>query len=443
MSGNLVKARSSIIFILAVILSCWAVWEIEQHSSMSLAAAQPAGIQRSADLPAAKPVRPLNDQERQWAQAAWKYFEANTHPDTGLANSVAGYPAATMWDTASYLLGLISARRLDLVGQQEFDRRMARALESLGRLPLFDNALPNKSYSTADLAMVDYTGKPTEKGIGWSAIDLGRLLVPLNAVVWQYPRHAAAASRVLARWDTSRLARDGELFGALVEPEGNVGVVQEGRLGYEQYAAHTFALMGLDVARAADPRQHLAYADVFGVQIPYDSRDPKKLGAHQFVVSEPYMLDGLEFGWDSHLREFAWRVFRAQQERFRRTGVLTAVSEDHVDQAPYFVYNTVFSDGKAWNTVTEKGEPVPKLRTVSVKAAFAWHALYGNEYTARLVESLADLQDPDKGWYAGRYEETGQPNKSVNANTNGIVLESLAYIATGKLLGRAAAADGK
>ena len=74
------------------------------------------------------------------------------------------------------------------------------------------------------------------------------------------------------------------------------------------------------------------------------------------MVSESYILDSLEFGADSVSKIFAHRVYKAQENRFERTGILTAVSEDNVDEAPYFVYNTVFSDGKEWNAITDQGE---------------------------------------------------------------------------------------
>jgi Protein of unknown function (DUF3131) len=47
---------------------------------------------------------------------------------------------------------------------------------------------------------------------------------------------------------------------------------------------------------------------------------------------------------------------------------------------------------------------------------------------------VADLNDPERGWFAGRYEATGKPNKSVNGNTNAVILESLAYIRKGSLV---------
>jgi len=40
----------------------------------------------------------------------------------------------------------------------------------------------------------------------------------------------------------------------------------------------------------------------------------------------------------------------------------------------------------------------------------------------------------EKGFYSGLYEKTGLPNKALTANTNGIILESLAYKSLGPLL---------
>lgn len=443
---NLVRARSNIIFILALAVGFGLVMWIERNSEPADGQSPPpAGrtwgpgaetrvVTFSRDAPAIPAPRPLEAQEREWAQVAWKYFENNTNQKTGLVNSVDKYEASTMWDTASYLLALVSADRLRLIARAEFDSRMAKALESLGSIPLFDAALPNKSYGTGTLAMVDYRNQPSADGIGWSAIDIGRMLVPLSIVTWNHPQHGEAVQRVLARWDMERLVRDGMLYGAALSEGEPVQLLQEGRLGYEQYAAKAVALLGLDVAEALDYRGQLEYVEVYGVSLPHDRRDALKTGGHNYVVSEPYVLDGLEFGWDRVSREFAWRVYRAQEERFRRTGRLTAVTEDHIDQAPYFIYNTVYANGKAWNAMTEKGDDASRLRTLSVKAAFGWHALYRSDYTSQLVGAVAKLFDPQRGWYAGLYEESGQPNRAVTANTNAIVLESLAFIATGKLL---------
>ena len=94
----------------------------------------------------------------------------------------------------------------------------------------------------------------------------------------------------------------------------------------------------------------------------------------------------------------------------------------------------MWAAGEPWAVVTSKGESMPQLRTLSTKAAFGWHALLRTPYTAQLVEAVSGLADPAGGWDAGRYEAGGKPNQSLNANTNAVVLESLAYMARGPLL---------
>jgi hypothetical protein len=432
---NLVHARSYLITILALLVAFGIVIWMERHGEWT----QPPA---AADLPARQldpkalrsSPRPLTDQERQWARIAWAYFGPNVDPNTGLAFSVDKYPSATMWDTGSYLMAVVSAQRLGLIERREFDERIARALGSLQKLPLFDGKLPNKAYNSSTLQMTDYANQPTERGIGWSAIDIARLMVPLEVLVWQYPQHTDAVRAVLARWNLSALQGEGEFVGARVDGQGRAELVQEGRLGYEQYAARAFSLVGHGATRASSYTQQLAWTDVDGVRVGHDRRTERESGAHNYVLSEPYVLDGLELGWDRDSGELAWRVLQAQQRRFEKTGQLTAVTEDHLDQKPYFAYNTVHANGRNWFTLSDKGEDLSALRTLSVKAAFGWYALVDSDYTRRLVAGVVALNEPQRGWYAGLYERTGQPNKALTANTNAVVLESLAYIQEGRFV---------
>jgi len=436
---GIIRARGHFVFLAGLAVAFGIAIALES-SKIQAPAAAPASVSMSKanlvagglpDVPA--PVA-LTVEELRRARIAWTYFEVNRRPETGLVDSVDRYPATTMWDTASYLMALLSARRLELIPQETFDTRIAAALGALARLPLFDGKLPNKSYNTQSLAMVDYNNHPAERGIGWSAIDIGRLLVPMNILVWQQPRHTPAVRAVLAHWSLGELVRDGRLFGEILKPDGRMERQQEGRLGYEEYAAKSFTLMGEDVSIALQYLDFVKWVKIDGVQVATDSRTAQLFGAHNYVVSEPYVLDGLEFGWDLTSRDLAARVYRAQEARWHRTGLLTAVSEDNIDRAPYFVYNTVFSDGKVWNTLTDAGVDASADRSLSVKAAFGWDALYRTAYTARLVAAVQDLYDPQRGWYSGRYESDGKPNKAITCNTNAIILESLAYRGGGPLV---------
>ena len=425
------NARSHIVFLAAMISAAALIMTLQAWEPGAGSAFKESVQKSGRALPPPPAPRPLTPTERNWARVAWKYFENNDQPGTGLANSVDQYPASTMWDTGSYLMALISAERLQLIGTAEFDRKLSLALGSLARIPLFDGQLPNKSYNTISLAMVDYTNQPTQRGLGWSAVDAGRLLVPLNIVLWNYPSHSGEVRAVLARWDVSRLLDRGELHGSAVDKTGKTVYLQEGRFGYEQYSAKSFALMGLDVNNAMSYYDDLKLVDVDGMRIPTDSRDAGAYHAHVYAVSEPYILDGIEFGWDSSSRSFARDLYEAQVKRFQKTGVLTAVTEDNLDQAPFFAYNAVWADGKPWNTITDEGKDVSQFRSLSTKAAIGWLALYRDDYTKRLEAEVNGLFDPAKGWFAGRYERDGKPNRALTANTNAIILESLCYVRNG------------
>ncbi len=142
----------------------------------------------------------------------------------------------------------------------------------------------------------------------------------------------------------------------------------------------------------------------------------------------------IEFGLDMEAKEMAHRVYRAQENHFKSSGKLTAVSEDNIDQEPYFIYNTVFANGQAWNAVDENGVQYPDLKTLSVKAAFGWDALYNTEYSHRLVAEIQKTKTVDRGWMSGIYETDGRVNAVATANTNGIILEIINYKVNGPLI---------
>ena len=430
---NLIRARSHIVFMLALLTAFGIVITMENMDFENRVSAR-INIKNDTIIEVAE-TRPLNNDEKEWAKIAWRYFENNTIEETGMVNSAHKYNASTLWDTSSYMMGLISAHRLKIVDDGEFETRVRKILVSLAKMPLFEGKLPNKSYNTISLKMVDYKNRPTAEGIGWSAIDIGRFMVPINVLVWHYPQFTDEVQTVVNNWDLDAMVKKGSLYGALRE-NNKTQYLQEGRLGYEEYAAKSLQLMGYDVAEALDYQSWLKFIKIYGVNVATDSRRPEEFTAHNYVVSEPYILDGIEFGWDQVSKQFSNRVYAVQQARYEDTGILTAVSEDNIDQAPYFVYNTVFTGGKAWNAITESGEDASEFKSLSTKAAFGWHALYETDYTKKLIETASKLHDEEKGWYSGLYEKTGEPNKALTANTNGIILETLAYKALGPLLKR-------
>ncbi|OYE03230.1 DUF3131 domain-containing protein [Nostoc sp. 'Peltigera membranacea cyanobiont' 232] len=375
---------------------------------------------------------PLTPEEQTYARGAWQYFVKNYQPATGFTNSTGGYPSGTLWDMGNYLMALNAARWLNLTDQADFDTRINKFLTTLNSLKLFEDTLPNKVYNAANAQMVDYGNNPLERGIGWSALDVGRILAAFDVIRTCHPQYNDWLKGIVAKWQVARSLKDGQLFGATVLPDNKTLLVQEGRLGYEEYGARGYELWGFSAPKAIS-LEPFKFVEINGVQIPVDTRDFKSTNANNYVVSESYILDGIEFGLQGELADFAARVLDVQKRRFDTTGQLTAVTEDNIDRAPYFLYNTVYANGANWATITDANQPYPQFRSISTKAAFGWRYLFpDNAYAQKVFDVVKDLRSPDdSGYYAGIYEESKQPNKALTGNTNGLILEILYYKAKG------------
>lgn len=374
-------------------------------------------------------VMPLEWQDKALARKAWTYFKTNRIKETGLVSSAAKFPATTMWDVASQLAGMTAARELDMLSPSEFDSWMVQVLESLTKLKLYRDELPNKAYNARTLQPVNYGKLDKYEEIGFSAIDLGRLALWLDIVARRYPQHAEAARAVTARWKTARLEKDGSLMGTYLL-RGEEQWVQEGRLGYEQYAAYGLTKIGVVAKNALDSKANEQLVDVSGVKIPADTRTTY----HNYVTSEPYVLDGLETGFKALPAEYAGRLLQAQTRRSQSTGEFVAWSEDNIDKPPFFLYNNVYVDGKPWNVVNPKGQDHYKLRVSSTKTAVSWHMLYRTPHTEKNYKALRWLADPSRGVFGGVYEENQEINRALSLNTNGQILQAVLYSKIGKPL---------
>ncbi|WP_299031636.1 DUF3131 domain-containing protein [uncultured Sulfitobacter sp.] len=388
----------------------------------------------------------LTDREYAMAKTAWSYFTKRFQPETGLVNAVGSYPSTTLWDTASYISALVSAYELCVIDKRDFDTRATKLLNTLRNLDLYQGEAPNKVYNSKTGEKVNYANEPGE--VGMSALDIGRMLVWLRILKERHPHLANSVDNVPMRWNFCNLVNDdGRMFGSFKRGDGTTRYVQEGRLGYEEYAAKGFALWGFNVARAMSP-EPLAYTTIFDVKVPYDGRDPRVFKNQNYVLTEGYILDGLELGWDmptdkvddpavaSHgwRAEFANRIYLVQQRRFEQTGILTARSEHQVNGSPYFVYDTIFADGYAWNTLDPTGEYQPDRSAIAAKAAVGMWALWDTDYTDLLFESVADLSEPDMGFFEGLYENGNGYIPLQSANNNGIILAALLYKVQGPIL---------
>ncbi|MEM7242413.1 MAG: DUF3131 domain-containing protein, partial [Pseudomonadota bacterium] len=208
--------------------------------------------------------------------------------------------------------------------------------------------------------------------------------------------------------------------------------VQEGRIGYEQYAGVTGKLLGLPVDLAYQYKPILRWQQYFDIRLPADKRTAKTHGVSAVTTSEPFLLEVLEYGWRPEAFEVAMAVFAAQLHRYRRTDQLTSLSEDHIKGAPYFAYNGIIVDWEPFISVTAGRKNVSNKRGISAKASFGWWAITRHPYTFKLLDAVSQLQT-EEGWMAGLFESDMSKNEILTLNTNAMILEALHYKAFGPL----------
>lgn len=364
------------------------------------------------------------------ARIAWIYFQKNYNPETGLYNSANRYTSTTMWDTGSAIAATIAAKDFGFIDKKEFDDRMMAMYETLNTMELFNKEAPNKAYNTKTAKMVDYRNKAVPEGIGVSMLDLGRLVSWLNTLQCMHPKYKQATKNTIERWDMSRLIKDGQMYGlARDEVSHKIKVLQEGRLGYEQYTGKVFRSLGFDMHVAATyNNKHRRNTQIMDVAIAYDQRDPRDFGANNYVITESYTMDATENGLDSENKPLLRNIFEVQKARWQRTGIVTAVSEDNIDRKPWFLYNSIFNAGIPWSTINPRGTNFDELKTVSTKAALSMAVMYPEDpYSQVLMETIESAYSLEKGWYSGVYENGTGYNKTATANTNGNIMANMLY----------------
>ncbi|MEP6992749.1 MAG: DUF3131 domain-containing protein [bacterium] len=361
------------------------------------------------------------------ARAAWSYVTREVTP-LGYIGATKNYQFLTVWDMASGLAAAYAARELGLATPAEYRAFVDRTLTSMEKAPLYDNSAFNRMYSATSGGMVDSKAAPTDKGMGWSALDHGRLFVWLKIVGSDNPDFGTRAQAIVSRLDMSRLVKDGYMQGEEISAKsGSHRAYQEGRVGYEQYAAEGFALWGAKVDHALDFAANGKPVMVNGQTIITDTR------GGDVMTSEPFVMMGLELGWKTETwRNLALSVLAAQEARYKETGIVTMVSEDAIPVPPaYFYYYLLYHDGKPFVVTTVSGATSDSFpRWVSAKAAFGYHALAPSAYTWRALQTVK-YGGSTTGWTAGVFEGTKNSTKTFNLNTAAIVLESAAYMKRG------------
>jgi len=240
---------------------------------------------------------------RDLASTAWMYMDANYKKSTGLVSATPPWANTTVWDIGGQLPAFHAAKDLGLLTPADYDARTARLLATLQKASLFRGVAYHRVYSTTN-GSVGPGG-----GHGQAATDLGRRLFALKVVSVSEPKFAPQCARVVKRINVGKVVNDGYLQGQLIGSSGKPVTFQEGRIGYEQYAARGFSEWGAQVANAMDVKKNSKPITVFGVPLYADTRYQDRL------LSEPFILSGLELGSPPDMQEPPPTVSKAKKAR--------------------------------------------------------------------------------------------------------------------------------
>jgi hypothetical protein len=416
----------------------------------------------------------LSEQEMKWAETAWKYFVNNYHPDTGLVNGIDESDIVSIWNIADIIAATVAARQLELIDNYEFDHRMTPLLEFLNRIPLSYGKMPDVFFAAGAGSAVDKNGNSYaedqeesegsggksgtgEKNsaidesdrnadkVGWSAVDIGRLLVWLQILRSYAPQYAEYIDKAILRWDFCAVINEcGELSGVNRNSSADpMSHSPKEPLGYYEYAMMGYSSWGFPSSSLAKSPS----TKVYGIELPVSKEDFRETGISDPLVSLPYLLLGLEFNWDnvddhrssdaysSHraLADLARRVYDVQEKRYQYERIFTARTDYRRKDPPHLIYDSIFADGYVWNTLTPEGDLHPDLALVSTSTAFGMWGLWNTLYTDGLIQLVGTLYDQERGWFEGRREKDGGYERTITCTTNAVILEVLYYKTHGKL----------
>lgn len=356
-------------------------------------------------------------------------------PANTLVPARAGVPVATMWSVGDQVAALVLARRMDIIDSREMDRAFSALLAFLNTMQISADQLPNRFYGTENNDMLGADLKPGDAG--WSAVDVGRLLIWLRIAAEEYPQFAPYIRNAVARWNVCLVQSASQQLVAARPSDKGAEFTPETARGYDAYAAQGYRAWGMALPLppvTPVPAQIRIYGTAFPI---YESK-----GTTAPITTTPPAYLGLEFGFDPlaapqvapeemsggrSARDVMVVLHDIQAERLAETGSLTARSDFRRSVEPFSMVGAVMADGYPWSVTDAEGKVRPSLALVTTRAAFAMATFFDSPYTHALDLSVQPLFDPSLGWYEGRYEETGGYETTRTSATNAFVLEAIAY----------------
>lgn len=378
---------------------------------------------REGELDPAEHDRLLED-----ARLAWRFIERFTESETGLCAGTVQWKtsavlnrAITMWDVASQLLGIVAARGLGIIAEEEAAERIGLMLDHLPKERIGEAVLPPPLFRSDSVRVVR---------AGFDSCDSGRFLIALRIAIMAGLVTAERAGEVLGQWTLEEVVRD-------QRPYNHVsGRWVDASLSHcPPYVHRAYTAWGLPIVSAYPPLTETDPGDG-QIRLLYQAALLGHFGA------EPILLEAVELGHSPQSRYLADVLFDAQLSWYERTGRIRCVSEVPLNFAPWFIYQGLrvdLSGDDEWVIATRLSRAEyrteafrAKAEQISTKSAFLWAAAYPHAHSDRMLKLVRETaRIDDLGFCSGIYASTLKPMPGYSdLNTNGIILTAI-----GRMLG--------
>ncbi len=358
------------------------------------------------------------------AQVAWRYYQPGVGVDatSGLHYGTLDWHYITDWDTGNYLVAILDAQSLGLIpldGTWGANYRLDKVLHYLETRQLRDGSYPGTQKDGLPYCVYHSNdGSPATdlSRLVTDVADTGRLLVALYLVKTGIPDLATRVDAILDRVTPTGATLRSVYNSAFIQGKTLSGV-------YEYYYALGFNQFGFDVSSSLTAWNNLKngpQVNVYGQLLPRAD-----------ITTEPFLNGLLEIPGlvDSTFKEYASRVLQAQAGRWQATGYLTGWSEG-ADVSPTYVYEWIVHTTGETSPVLWKLIPadVPVMYT---KVAIGLHAIFGTDYTQRLVNAVLGKMESQYGFLEAIRESDGSiigtPTWPIQDKTNSLILAAARY----------------
>ncbi len=356
------------------------------------------------------------------AKVAWRYFENNYHQETGYVNGLNKYKIIKPAHIGKAIISTISAFKLEIIDEEEFNGKISKVLSSLSSMKLYHNELPNLYYNALTGKMVTSAGKDSPTGNGWELYSIAKLMTALYHLEESYPQYRESVFDIISKWDFKRAVLEKSMQNRYFDGKSKGGFTDIKDPAKEYYIFNALNLFNIKSYSYLYDERNLDYKAVNNYEVPMGHK-------YQITNGESYLWSMLEHPYYIKYKHYSSNIYLSLKGQYTINHKISTSTSEALDKKPYFIENTIYNNGKKWSDLNREKKSVSKSKLISTKAAFIYDALYGytDSYSAKLLEVVDSNCSSKEGWYGGVYSHNNRVNRSLNISTNSAVLESIFY----------------